>query len=264
MLDERVDAIAPVTRILSLTAVVFATLVLAGCGSNPGPSAPTSGVGTVIDHAVPSSISDLPLREPNGHTTTLGDFHGTTVVVSDSMTLCSEDCPLDTANVVAAARAADAAGLTQKVVFLTITVDPARDTERRLTAYRRLYDPHHQLPNWLLLTGSKTTITRLWQYLGVYWHKVPEGNPPDRDWLTGKPLTYDISHADEVLMFDTTGHERYVISGHAHVPVSRNVPSKMRSFLNPLGDRHLHRPGATTWTPDDVLQAVSWLTGRRA
>jgi protein SCO1/2 len=183
------------------------------------------------------------------------------VVISDSMTLCSEDCPLDTANVVAAARAADAAGLTDKVEFLTITVDPARDDARHLTAYRKLYDPHGQLPNWQLLTGSQADITRLWKYFGVFWKKVKEESPPDHDWLTGKPLTYDIAHSDDILMIDSKGNERYVIQGHAHVPDSGGLPAKMRAYLSPEGKRHLLQPGDATWTPSDVLQGVSWLSG---
>ncbi|MGA8246547.1 MAG: SCO family protein [Nocardioides sp.] len=241
-----------------------AALLLVGCGGSSGPAAPPSGgVGTVIDRQVPSSVASLPLRDAAGHTVTLDSFRGRTVVVSDSMTLCSEDCPLDTANVVAAARAADAAGLTHKTVFLTVTVDPARDDPRHLEAYRKLYDPQHRLPNWLLLTGDRKTIAQLWSYLGVYWHKVPQGDPPDHDWLTGKPLTYDIEHADEVLMFDPSGSERYVVSGHAHVLRSGQVPTTMRGFLNRQGRRHLQRPGAETWTPEDVLRGVSWLTGQR-
>jgi len=236
-------------------------VLLSGCDEAGGESAPPpSGVGTVIDRAVPSAIRDLPLREPDGRTTTLGAFSGRTVVVSDSMTLCSEDCPLDTANIVSAARAARAAGLSGKVVFLTITVDPGRDTPRRLTAYRRFYDPHHALSDWLLLTGTRADITRLWKYFGVYWKKVPQGKPPARDWLTGRPLTYDVVHADEVLMFDGNGHERYVISGHAHVRQSRKVPTRMRDFLDEQGRRHLYRPGAATWTWQDVMQGVDWLT----
>jgi protein SCO1/2 len=217
-------------------------------------------VGTVIDRVVPSSIRDLPLREPDGHTTTLGAFHDRTVVVSDSMTLCSEDCPLDTANLVLAARAADDAGLSDEVVFLTITVDPRRDTPRRLTAYRAMYDPDHQLPNWLLLTGSRRDITRLWKYFGVFWRKVPPDKPAPHDWLTGEPLTYDIAHADEVLMLDGDGHERYVVSGHAHVSSSRAVPDRLRNFLTAQGRRHLYQPGPATWTYQDVERGVTWLT----
>ncbi|MGC4110106.1 MAG: SCO family protein [Nocardioides sp.] len=250
-------------RLLPLAAgSLVALTALAACGSNHGPAEPT-GPGTTVDRSVPAAIASLPLRDADGHPVTLDDFQGKTLVVSDSMTLCTEDCPLDTANVVAAATAADKAGLTDKTEFLTITVDPARDDRRHLTAYRKLYDPQHQLANWQLLTGSQADITRLWKYFGVYWERVDEDSPPDHDWLTGKPLTYDIAHADEVLMFDPQGHERYVISGHAHVPNTGGLPTKMRDYLSPDGVRHLLKPGDATWTPSDVLAGISWLTGHQ-
>jgi protein SCO1/2 len=236
-------------------------LVLASCGTK-SPAAREPGVGTAMDRPVPSAIESLPLRDAAGHAVTLGALQGRTVVISDSMTLCSEDCPLDTANIVAAARVADAAGLGNQVEFLTITVDPHRDNARHLTAYHELYDPAHQLPNWQLLTGSPHQITRLWKYFGVYWHRVPQGNPPPHDWLTGRRLTYDVQHADEVLLLDPSGHWRFVISGHAHVLVTHAVPARMRGFLSAQGHQHLSRPGAATWTPGDVEQAVSWLTGQ--
>jgi protein SCO1/2 len=207
-------------------------------------------------------VSSIRLRDASGHVVTLASLRGKTLVISDSMTLCSEDCPLDTANIVAAARAADADGATHQVEFLTITVDPRRDDARHLSAYRRLYDPRNQLPNWQLLTGSPRQIARLWKYFGVYWHRVPQGNPPDHDWLTGRPLTYDVQHADEVLLVDPGGYWRFVISGHAHVRAPRGVPARMRAFLSSEGRRHLERPSGGTWTYGDVLQALSWLRGQ--
>jgi protein SCO1/2 len=203
------------------------------------------------------------LRDPQGHIVTLGSFAGRTLVVSDSMTLCSEDCPLDTANIVSAARATDAAGLTDKTEFLSITIDPARDTPHRLAAYRRLYDRGHMLPNWQLLTGSESDIARLWHDLGVWYRRVPQGSPPARDWLTGKPLTYDVAHSDEVFVFDDHLHERLVMSGHAHVPHPSSVPPRLRAFLSRLGHQHLASPGPDTWTAQDVTAAVGWLTGTR-
>ena len=244
-----------------VVALLVAAVALAGCGASSPSAAPDPGVGTALDRPLPGSIESLPLRDASGRAITLGSFRGRTVVISDSMTLCSEDCPLDTANIVAAARAADAAGLAKKVEFLTVTVDPQRDDARHLTRYRKLYDPADRLPNWQLLTGSAPSIARLWKYFGVYWHRVPQGNPPPRDWLTGRPLTYDIQHADEVLLVDPNGHWRFVISGHAHVPGTRAVPARMRGFLSAEGHQHLSRPGAATWTPGDVDQAVGWLTG---
>jgi protein SCO1 len=258
--DARADARRYGWVVLTL---VVASGLLTACGSS-GPAAPQSGgVGTVIDRALPSAIAGLRLRDSAGHVVTLGSFRGRTVVISDSMTLCSEDCPLDTANITVAADAADAAGLSQDLEFLTITVDPGRDDRRHLDAYRKLYDPHGRLSNWQLLTGSQATITELWKYFGVFWKKVPEGSPPAHDWLTGKPLTYDIAHSDDVLMIDPSGKERYVIQGHAHVTASGHVPTKMRAYLSPQGRRHLYRPAGATWTPGDVLAGVSWLTGHQ-
>ncbi len=132
----------------------------------------------MIDRPVPSSITGLQLRDATGRPVSLDSFRGKTVVISDSMTLCTEDCPLDTANIAVAARAADNAGLSNKVEFLTITVDPVRDDRRHLVAYRKLYDPDDALKNWQLLTGSPTAIAQLWKYFGVFYHRVKEDSPP--------------------------------------------------------------------------------------
>lgn len=242
-------------------AALVGVLSLVSCGSGSPPAPPAPGIGTALDSPVPATVASMPLRDASGHRVTLASFRGKTVVISDSMTLCSEDCPLDTANVTAAARSADEAGLTSEVEFLTITVDPHRDDSRHLAAYRALYEPDHRLPNWTLLTGSPSQIARLWKFFGVYWHRVPPAKPPDHDWLTGRPLTYDVEHDDAVLLLDPDGHWRFVITGHAHVADGSAVPGRMRSFLSPAGHRHLTRPSAAAWTPEDVLQAVGWLTG---
>ena len=79
----------------------------------------------------------------------------------------------------AAADDAEESGLGAKIVFLSITVDPGRDTARRLAAYRRLYAPAPA--DWLTLTGTPTNVAALWNYFGVYTQKVPDTPPAPKD-----------------------------------------------------------------------------------
>ncbi|MGH3510240.1 MAG: SCO family protein, partial [Nocardioidaceae bacterium] len=233
----------------------------AACGSGPSaPAAPSQAVGTKLDGPLKPAISALPLRTSTGATTTLAAYAGKVVVISDSMTLCQESCPLDTTNIVEAARAVNRAGLADKVVFLTISVDPGRDTTARLAAYRKFYAAPGQLPNWVLLTGRAADIDALWKYFGVFWKKVG----PDKgatDWMTGKPLTYDVTHSDDVFFVDEHQHERFLISGMAMVRKG-TIPSALQSFLNTEGRQNMEHPQAGSWTVDQLLQTVSWLTGR--
>jgi len=254
------------TRAVSgLASAVLLGGLLAGCGGaaeSSTPPVPSTSVGTHLNAPMAASTMSLPLTDEHGRSTSLAGYGDKVLVIYPAMTACAADCPLDTANIVSAARAVDAAGLSKKVAFLSVTIDPARDTPQRMAAFRKLYAAPGQLTNWDLLTGRERDIAALWKYLGVYFKKVPAEKPAPKDWLTGKPLTYDVQHGDEVFLIDGHGHERFVISGHANVPKPGAIPAKLRGFLDEQGDQHLNHPGFGAWTPDDVLQAVSWLTGR--
>jgi protein SCO1 len=247
-----------------LAAVASTACLLTGCGasaSSKAPPAPGSDVGTRVNFAVKRDITKIPMVNYRGKTVSLSSFTGKVLVISDSMTLCQEDCPLDTTNIVAAARELDKTGQGRHVEFLTITVDPGRDTPRRLTKYRQFYARASTLPNWDLLTGTKRNLSLLWKYFGVYWKQVPEDSPPDKDWLTGKPLMYDIEHADDVIFLDASQHERFIIDGHARVPSAHLVPSEMRHFLSAQGRANMNRPGTDAWTSAQVAHTVDWLEG---
>ena len=232
-------------------------LLLAGCaGSAPPP--PGKGVGTRFDQRVPAALLHLPLHDQSGRVRHLADFAGKVLVVSDAMTLCQETCPLDTAELVRTARAVDRAGEGGRVAFLSITVDPQRDTPRRLAAYRRLFP--HPPANWTLLTGSPHDIHALWKWFGVYWHQVPDTRPAPRDWLTGKPLTYDVTHSDEVF-FLRDGHERFVLEGRPHVAQGADVPRRLYRFMTAAGQHNVHHAEPGAWTSAQAAQVVRWLLG---
>jgi cytochrome oxidase Cu insertion factor (SCO1/SenC/PrrC family) len=244
-------------------ALTVCLVVLAGCrgATPPTPATRSPQFGAQAVHRqVPRAILNTPLLSASGEKVDLTSFPGKVLVISDIMTLCQETCPLDTANVVAAAQAVAAAGLSDRVEFLSITVDPNRDTPARLAAFQRLFAP---VPaNWITLTGTSTALAALWRYLGVYTERVPDDAPAPKDWLTGKPLTYDITHTDAVFFLDPAGTERYLLAGHPYVARGTGLPPTLRSFLSPSGVENLDNPGAGSWTVADMLSALGTTLNR--
>ena len=236
----------------------------AGAASTPSasatPTVPGPNVGTSLNAKLPSRLSHLKLVTPSGDSTTLAAQRGKVVLVSDIMTLCQETCPADTATFVATANAIRAAGLSNQVEFLSITVDPKRDTRPQLAAYRRLYKPTP--PDWLTLTGDPAGLNALWKYLGVYHKKVPNDSPAPRNWRTGKKLTYDIEHSDEVFFFDRSGHERFVLEGTGRVPKGVTLAPTLRKFLDADGVKALKHPPTGAWTVTQATDVIGWLTGK--
>ena len=47
--------------------------------------------------------------------------------------------------------------------------------------------------------------------------RVPQGKPPDVDWLTHKPETFDVQHTDALFFIDPAGQERIVDEGMPEV-----------------------------------------------
>lgn len=248
-----------------LRSSVLVTLLLllplvAACGASSSTAkvaAPSPGVGTRIDQALPASLLQAPLTDSTGAVRHLSDFAGKVVVISDSMTLCQETCPIDTATLVQTAHQVDADPAAAKnVVFVTLTVDPERDSPAQLAAYRRQYAHGTTLPNWLLLTGSAHDVHAIWKFFGVFWKKVPQDEKV-RNWRTGALLTYDIQHSDEVFFLDQRQHERYILDGMPTAPSGTPIPKKIDAFLSAEGRKNLTKGGV--WTASQAVHGVSWL-----
>ena len=243
-------------------ALAAVSLGMAGCGGGAGasgaPGPPSAYLGTVLDKPVPESVADLPLTTDSGQVTSLAALHGQVVVLADFLTLCQETCPLTTGNLLMMDRAVTAAGLARRVSFVELTVDPGRDTPSRLRAYRKLVGAP---PNWSLLTGSPAVIERIWRYFGVWYQQVAEDRPPGADWLTGKPLTYDVSHQDALFYLDARGRERFGVVGSPNATGAPIAPA-LRHFLSAQGRADLSHPDPSTWTAAEALSPVAWLTGR--
>lgn len=253
-------------RSLGAAMLALATTCLAGC-THPGevgghtvagPTAPGTSIGTVMDVQIPDRIRDLPLTTTRGTTLRLRDLTGRVVVLSDAMTLCQETCPLDTATLVDIARHERRSVHQDDTVFLSVTVDPARDTPAQLAAYRKLFTPPPS--NWLVLTGSPATVGTLWDYLGVWRHKVPTmpGAKAPHDWRTGEALHYDVEHSDELFFIGQQGHERFVLEGPPYA-ARRSIPLPLYRFLDKSGHANLSSPDPAAWTSTQALQVLAWL-----
>jgi cytochrome oxidase Cu insertion factor (SCO1/SenC/PrrC family) len=150
----------------------------------------------------------------------------------------------------------DAAGLAGKVTFIEASVDPGRDSAERLSAYARLTGAR-----WPLLTGTAANLAALWHYFGIYYQKVPEGNPPGIDWQTGKPYTYDVNHSDGFLVFNQNMDERFV-TGAAPNLAGHKLQGSLQVLLDAQGFKNLFHPGRDSWTIAEGLQAIGWVVGR--
>lgn len=246
-------------RRASVAVAVAAAATVTACSARAHPPAAPSSLGTPIDIPMPAGLLDLPFTDSSGHHLTLASFKGKILVLSDLLTLCQETCPVSTATLVQAAKAVAASGSTGKVEFISITVDPQRDTPARLAAYRALFEPAPA--NWVTLTGAPADIDRLWNALGVWRHRVADEVPAPTDWLTHQPLTYDVEHSDQVLFFDARAHDRFVLDGPAHVRAPTDIPPPLSAFLNAEGQHNVTDPAAVAWTEEQALEVVSWLVG---
>jgi protein SCO1 len=254
--------VLPRRRRLAVALTVIGCLgVLAGCGGGSHRiAAPSPAIGTAVDIALPASVANLPLTTASGKHTTLAAFRGEPVVIADFMTLCSDVCPLISANVAAMARSLVHDGYAGKVALLEISIDPARDTPARLRAYQKLYGG--TVPGWTLLVPDRSANATLWKSLGVGIKRIKEPKPPDIDWLTHKPLTYDLAHTDDVVFLDARGHERFVIDGSPQV--NGALPTTLRKFLTKQGVHNLEHPQPVAdWSVAEGMRVLSWLSNRR-
>jgi protein SCO1/2 len=171
------------------------------------------------------------------------------------MTSCQEECPITTGALLRVRDALAAANVLDKVAIVEVSVDPSRDDAARLGAYAKNFD----IP-FTLLSGSATNLEKFWGYFGAISERVKEGTPPDIDWESGKPYTFDIAHSDNTFVLNDEGNEAALVEGNANV--SGQLPKKLAALLSDEGQSDLTNPGLGSWTPGDLLQTVGAVLGQ--
>jgi protein SCO1/2 len=138
----------------------------------------------------PAQLLDAPRRAPNeqrlpeiapapafslisqdGARVSLADLRGKVAAVTFIYTLCGDTCPVLTPMM---ALVADRLGrdFGRKVAFVSITIDPERDTPDMLKLYAQAYGA--DLPGWSFLTGDPAAIKDLTRRYGVFASKSPD------------------------------------------------------------------------------------------
>jgi protein SCO1/2 len=138
---------------------VLAT-VLAGCGSAAHKTHEPTFVGPTLQH--PSRPPAFALTDQHGRTIRLAALHGKVVLLTFLYTHCPDVCPITAGNLNTALRR-----LGQQrndVAVLAVSVDPAGDTP---ASVRTFVHEHRLLPQFHYLTGSRTTLERIWHAYGV-------------------------------------------------------------------------------------------------
>jgi protein SCO1/2 len=102
----------------------------------------------------------------------LHDYRGRVLAVTFIFASCTDTCPLLTDNM---ARVQDKLGSTfgSKIAFVSITVDPDRDTPEMLKQYAQNFGVN--LKGWAFLTGDPVAIREVGRKYGVFAKKTASG-----------------------------------------------------------------------------------------
>jgi protein SCO1/2 len=116
---------------------------------------------------------EFTLTKQDGKRLALKELRGKVLAITFIFASCADTCPLLTAKMVGIQdRLGSAFG--EKVYFLSITVDPERDTPDVLKRYA---DAHKaNLAGWAFLTGTPTEIRDVAKRYGIYYKKTPRGD----------------------------------------------------------------------------------------
>jgi protein SCO1/2 len=123
---------------------------------------------------------EFTLTSTDGGRLSLGDLRGKVVAVTFIYATCTDTCPLLTAKM-AGMQKRLGPDFGSKVRFVSITVDPERDTPSILAQYARNHgaDP----AGWAFLTGTPAEIRDVGRRYGIFAKKTERGDV-DHTFLT--------------------------------------------------------------------------------
>jgi len=116
---------------------------------------------------------EFTLTNQDGKRLALKELRGKVLAITFIFASCADTCPLLTAKLVGI-RNALGPDFGSKVHFVSITVDPERDTPEVLKRYAEAYKAN--LSGWAFMTGSQAEIREVAKRYGIYYKKTPRGD----------------------------------------------------------------------------------------
>lgn len=113
------------------------------------------------------------LTTQDGARLSLDDLRGKVAAVTFIYASCGDTCPLLSAKM-ATLQTRLGADFGERIVFVSITVDPQRDTPAALKHYAHGYGA--DLRGWVFLTGTPAEIREVTKRYGVYYKKSARGD----------------------------------------------------------------------------------------
>jgi len=151
---------------LALIFVVLASLMLA----QPHRAEPAAQEQALTKIA---PAQEFALISQDGAPVKLADYRGKVVAVTFIFTLCADTCPVLTP-MMSFVQDQLGANFGEKIHFVSITVDPERDTPEVLKEYAQAFGAN--LSGWSFLTGTPDAIRDVTRRYGIFAAKTANGS----------------------------------------------------------------------------------------
>jgi cytochrome oxidase Cu insertion factor (SCO1/SenC/PrrC family) len=266
--------------IAAVVVSTFSLLMLPLVANGATVTKPPASVGVATSEPLPAAVANAKFVNELGKSVTLAGLKGKTVMIVPVLTLCGDTCPFTTGNLLQLQELI-AKAQSQNIELVGITVDPFRDTAARLDAYGKLIGLN-AASNFQLWTPAGRTSTPMApmggsmsqgtgdqnqnlsavvKFLGWSIQVVDEMKPAMVDWMTGKKLTYDISHSDGFWIMDAKQVVRFA-SGTSP-GFTGTIAKKLATFMGAKSNIYkVATPAVKGWTPREALEAISWVVGQ--
>ena len=152
---------------LALTLAVLAALMLSG----PHEAADDVSQAAPLPKIAPAP--DFKLTSQDGKQIALADLRGKVVAVTFIFTLCSATCPVLTP-MMSLVQDRLGSDFGTNIAFVSITVDPERDTPDVLKLYAQMHGA--DVPGWSFLTGKPAVVQDIIRRYGVFASKTADGD----------------------------------------------------------------------------------------